>query len=120
MRLQRPGKRPVNNTIGRILAACLLALFALAGMSIWLSRPQNSYRATSISVLPPSSSFAGNLYGTGSNPHDHYVRPHVTKNGVYISGHYQTNPNGTQRDNYGTLGDVNPHTGAVGTKIPRY
>jgi hypothetical protein len=34
--------------------------------------------------------------------------------------HQQTNPNGTQRDNYGTTGNVNPYTGTVGTRNPRY
>jgi hypothetical protein len=33
---------------------------------------------------------------------------------AYVSGHYQTNANNTQRDNYGTQGNVNPYTGAVG------
>jgi hypothetical protein len=60
------------------------------------------------------------LYGTGSNPNNHYVQPHTTSNGTYVSGHYQTNPNSTQFDNYGTRGNVNPYTGEVGTRTPRY
>ena len=62
----------------------------------------------------------GTGYGTGSNPNSHYVQPHVNSNGTYTSGHYQTNPNNTQYDNYGTRGNVNPYTGAVGTRSPRY
>jgi hypothetical protein len=58
--------------------------------------------------------------GTGSNPSSHYVSPHTTSNGTYVSGHYQTNSNGTQYDNYGTRGNVNPYTGAIGTRTPRY
>ncbi len=42
------------------------------------------------------------LYGTGSNPSSHYVQPHTNSNGTYVGGHYQTNPNNTQLDNYGT------------------
>jgi hypothetical protein len=60
------------------------------------------------------------LSGTGSNPSSHYVSPHTTSTGTYVSGHYQTNPNGTQLDNYGTRGNVNPYTGAVGTRGARY
>ena len=30
------------------------------------------------------------------------------------------NPNSTQMDNYGTGGNVNPYTGAVGTRTPKY
>jgi hypothetical protein len=62
----------------------------------------------------------GGLYGTGSNPNSHYVQPHVSSNGGVVQGHYQTNPNSTQRDNYGTLGNTNPYTGAVGTRGARY
>jgi hypothetical protein len=59
-------------------------------------------------------------WGTGSNPNNHYVQGHFNSNGTYTSGHHQTNPNQTQYDNYGTRGNVNPYTGAVGTRIPRY
>ena len=58
--------------------------------------------------------------GTGSNPNSHYVQPHVTQQGTYVAPHYQTNPNRTQMDNYGTRGNVNPYTGQVGTRYPRY
>jgi hypothetical protein len=65
------------------------------------------------------------LHGTGSNPSNHYVQPHYSlqgsgSSGGYISGHQQTNPNNTQFDNYSTRGNVNPYTGAVGTRTPRY
>jgi hypothetical protein len=62
----------------------------------------------------------GGLNGTGSNPNSHYVAPHTTNNGTYVGGHQQANPNGTQLDNYGTRGNVNPYTGAVGTRGARY
>jgi hypothetical protein len=53
-------------------------------------------------------------YGTGSNLNSHYVQPHMTSSGESVSGHYQTNPNSTTLDNYGTRGNVNPYTGAIG------
>jgi hypothetical protein len=59
-------------------------------------------------------------YGIGSNPNSHYVSPYTTQSGVYHSGHYQTNPNNTQLDNYGTRGNYNPHTGLYGTRTPRW
>jgi hypothetical protein len=62
----------------------------------------------------------GGGYGTGSNPSSHYVSPHTTSSGNYVSGHYQTNPNSTQMDNYSTRGNLNPHTGEYGTRTPRY
>jgi hypothetical protein len=59
-------------------------------------------------------------YGTGSNPSGHYVRPHSNSNGTFTQGHHRSNSNSTQLDNYGTIGNVNPYTGAPGTRAPRY
>jgi len=59
-------------------------------------------------------------YGTRSNPNSHGVSGHVTSSGTYVQPHQQTNPNSTQRDNYSATGNVNPYTGAVGTRNPRY
>jgi len=58
-------------------------------------------------------------YGTGSNPNNHYVNPYVRSNGTYTPSHYQTNPNYTDRDNYGTRGNFNPYTGQRGMRSPR-
>ena len=49
-----------------------------------------------------------------------YVHPHVRKDGTYVEGHVRSAPNNTNTDNYGTKGNVNPYTGAVGTRTPRY
>jgi hypothetical protein len=62
----------------------------------------------------------GQYTGTGSNPNSHPVQGYTTSSGTYVQPHQQTNPNGTQRDNYGATGNVNPSTGAVGTRNPRY
>jgi hypothetical protein len=59
-------------------------------------------------------------YGTGSNPNSHGVSGYTTNSGTYVAPHQQTNPNSTQTDNYGTRGNVNPYTGAVGTHTPKY
>jgi hypothetical protein len=59
-------------------------------------------------------------YGTGSNSNSHGVSGYTTQSGTYVAPHQQTNSNGTQMDNYSTRGNVNPYTGAVGTRTPRY
>lgn len=41
---------------------------------------------------------------------DHYVNGYVRQNGVYVQSHYQTNPDNTVNNNYGTRGNVNPYT----------
>jgi hypothetical protein len=66
-----------------------------------------------------SAQYAPN-YGTGSNPNSHPVQGYTTNSGTYVPPHQQTNPNSTQTDNYGTRGNVNPYTGAVGTRTPKY
>lgn len=58
--------------------------------------------------------------GSGSNPNSHAVQGYTTHNGTYVAPHMQTNPNSTQMDNYGTRGNVNPYTGQIGTRQPRY
>jgi hypothetical protein len=75
-----------------------------------------SVLALALVVASVSTASAQYLSGTGSNPNSHYVQPHFNSNGAMTPGHYQTNPNGTQRDNYGTSPNVNPYTGAVGTR----
>ncbi|NEW93033.1 hypothetical protein [Rhodopseudomonas sp. BR0M22] len=59
-------------------------------------------------------------YGYGSNTRSHTVSPYVNSHGTYVQGSQATNPNNTQMDNYSTRGNVNPYTGAVGTRAPRY
>ncbi|MGO9119425.1 MAG: hypothetical protein ACLQPD_17680 [Desulfomonilaceae bacterium] len=58
-------------------------------------------------------------YGHGSSPNDHFVNPYQKLDGTFVPGHYQTNPNRTDLDNYGTRGNYNPYTGAVGNRSPR-
>ena len=58
--------------------------------------------------------------GAESNPNSHPVLDYTTQSGTYVPPHQQTNPNSTQTDNYGARGNVNPYTGAVGTRNPRY
>lgn len=60
----------------------------------------------------------GGLYGIGSNPNSHSVDGYTRNNGTYVPPHYQTNPNSTQMDNYGTRGNLNPYTGQYGTRSP--
>lgn len=89
------------------------SIIVAIGLSVLAIAPA----AAQLYGTPPSGS---GLYGSGSNPNSHYVQPHTNSNGTYTSGHYQTNPNGTQMDNYGTRGNVNPYSGDVGTRAPRY
>jgi hypothetical protein len=55
-----------------------------------------------------------------TNPNSHPVQGYTTTGGTYVQPHQQTNPNNTQRDNYSATGNVNPNTGAVGTRNPQH
>jgi hypothetical protein len=52
------------------------------------------------------------------NPSNHFVRTYTKSNGTVVEGHYQTNPNATNRDNYSTYPNTNPYTGKAGTVQP--
>jgi hypothetical protein len=94
--------------IMKIAALCAFALIAMAGSAhaqFYNSNRSNNYGTSS-------------TYGTGSNPNSHYVAPYIQNNGGYVGGHYQTNPNNTTLDNYGTRGNYNPYTGQTGRRNP--
>ena len=72
----------------------------------------------SLSVLPVAAMAHGGGdggYGAGSS---HLVNGYTTRRGTYVTPYQDTNPNGTKLDNYSTRGNVNPCTGAVGTRDP--
>ena len=54
----------------------------------------------------------------GSSGSSHPVRPYTKKDGTYVPGHRQTNPNGTTKDNWSTKPNVNQYKGKPGTKNP--
>ena len=91
------------------------ALIGLGLLALSVTAAQAQYGTRSY-----GSSGGSGLYGTGSNPNSHYVSPSIDRNGSYRSGHFQTNPNNTQLDNYGTRGNLNPYTGTYGTRSPRF
>ena len=44
-----------------------------------------------------------------------HVRGYLRSDGSFVTPHFRTAPNDTRTDNWSTLGNVNPHTGAPGT-----
>lgn len=59
-------------------------------------------------------------YGSGSNPQTYSGGGYTTDRGTYVQPYQATRPNNTQMDNYGTRGNVNPYTGQVGTRTPKW
>jgi hypothetical protein len=62
---------------------------------------------TTCSIVTLSSVFAGN-----------YTRGYYRQNGTYVPGYYHSSSNDSLYDNYGTRGNINPYTGAYGTRDP--
>jgi hypothetical protein len=93
---------------------------AIAIVAVVLSAGAASAQYLGNSNGGSSYGYGSGMSGTGSNPSNHYVAPHLNSSGSYTGGHYQTNSNNTQLDNYGTRGNINPYTGAVGTRGARY
>ena len=47
------------------------------------------------------------------------VHGYTKKDGTYVVPHNRTSPNGTQRDNWSSKGNINPNTGKEGTREPQ-
>jgi len=47
-----------------------------------------------------------------------YVHGYTTKSGTYVAPHYRSAPDSNPYNNWSTKGNVNPYTGAEGTKNP--
>jgi len=62
--------------------------------------------------------FFTNLILAQVNSNYHYVEGYTRSDGTYVKGHYRTDPNHTNTDNYSTLGNTNPWTGQPGWITP--
>jgi antitoxin component YwqK of YwqJK toxin-antitoxin module len=52
------------------------------------------------------------------NPKSNYIKDYYRKDGTHVQGHYRTEKNNTNTDNYSTKGNVNPYTGKPGWITP--
>ena len=85
----------------------LVTVLLVAAASVSHAQSRNGYGS------PPT-------YGTGSNSNSHGTGGYTTNQGTYVQPHQQTNPNGTQYDNYGARGNTNPYYGTTGKSSPKY
>ena len=54
------------------------------------------------------------------NPNSKYQRGYTKKNGTYVQGHYKTQTNKTNHDNYSTTPNTNTYSGSKGYKAKDY
>jgi uncharacterized protein YdeI (BOF family) len=76
--------------------------------------------AVGFAVISTSASAQNYGFGTGSNPSSHAVQGYTRSNGTYVQPYHATNPDSTQRNNYGTSGNYNPYNGSSGHRGARY
>ena len=98
----------------------LLTLFVLLPL---LSFAQFSGHSSSTSILNNGSSanLKSNLSPSNStNANVRYQNGYSRKDGTTVVGHYKTESNGTNHDNYSTSGNMNPYRGSTGSRAGDY
>ena len=86
----------------------LLFTIVLALASVFVINAQNygSYSSTNRSAFTSSSI--------------RYQKGYTRSDGTYVQGHYKTNSNRTNHDNFSTLGNTNTYTGSTGSRARDY
>jgi hypothetical protein len=59
-----------------------------------------------------------NSLGQRKSSSDVSVKGYYRNNGTYVAPHYRISPNSTNRDNFSTIGNINPYTDERGTIKP--
>jgi hypothetical protein len=60
---------------------------------------------------------SGPVWGRGKGGGPVHVRGYVRKDGTYVAPHYRSAPDADFGNNWGTKGNINPYTGAEGTRV---
>ena len=88
---------------------------AVALMSVLSMNAQSYYGSSSNSYGSRGSSYVGS-----TNSSVRYQQGYNRSNGTYVHGHYKTNVNSTNHDNFSTSGNVNSFTGTEGSRARDY
>lgn len=63
---------------------------------------------------------SNSLYASPAQPSVRYQEGYQTNDGSYTNGHYKTQSNGTDLDNFSTNGNLNPYTQQSGSRAQDY
>jgi hypothetical protein len=98
----------------------LLSFLTFMVVSI-VSFGQSTYNPYSTQQSSRSLS-SNNLYSvpTQTSPDIKYQEGYQRSNGTYVQGHYKTESNTTNLDNFSTQGNTNPYTLQSGTRAQDY
>jgi hypothetical protein len=105
----------IDSPTMRIVQALLLSLVLMVGSGLAAAKGRSSSNhAAKTKTSKPKASKA-----TAKSGSDVSVRGYTKKNGTHVQPSKRSAPNGTQKDNFSTKGNVNPYTGKKGTKTPK-
>ena len=83
----------------------------------------NTTTITPNAIIPPSfnSYGASRYYDYSYRPSvgEHYVNGYMRDDGTWVDGHYKTNSDDSFWNNWSSYGNTNPHTGSIGSKLPK-
>ena len=66
------------------------------------------------------SSGYGSSLGSSYGQQPVFVRSHVRSDGAFVPSHFRTRADNTQTNNWSSYPNVNPYTGEMGRRTPRY
>lgn len=97
----------------------IILTLALALVSI-ISANAQIYSGYSGNSIYSGYSRSSSSYSTGTNSSVRYQSGYTRSDGTYVQGHYKTNSNSSNHDNFSTRGNSNPYTGSTGTRARDY
>lgn len=98
-------------------------LAAQAQNNTWFTGSNNQTQTIDLSTFGSNSTpnpFSSTLNSGNTNPSYRYQNSYTRRDGTVVRGHYRTNANNTNWDNYSTFGNSNPFTGSTGYRAQDY
>ncbi len=96
----------------------LLSLMLFAAVPFFANA--QSYGTSYNTPRPSRTTQSNSLFSSPTQPSVRYQEGYQKSDGSYTNGHYKTQSNGTNLDNYSTSGNTNPYTQQSGSRAQDY
>ena len=103
--------------------ALCVALGTQAQSNTWFTGSTNQTQSVDLSTSGSNPTFNplnSSLNSGNSNSSYRYQNSYTRRDGTVVRGHYRTNANDTNWDNFSTSGNSNPFTGSTGYRAQDY
>jgi len=94
----------------------IFSFFLIATLP-FLANAQSYSSGSTLQSRPYQNSFP---FTAPTQPNVRYQKGYLKSDGAYIEGHYKTQPNDTNSDNFSTSGNLNPYTRQSGNRARDY